>query len=105
MLELLASIWAFREVYFKSKFHIFDATIIVVSFICEIGLQGVEEKVASFIIILRLLRVIKIVDEMSVGAEQQMTDLERRLSKRKKENRQLNEELDHLRSVGTYSAL
>ncbi|KAL5408545.1 hypothetical protein PMIN06_001976 [Paraphaeosphaeria minitans] len=93
MLELLASVWAFRTAYFKSKFHMFDAAIIVVSFIFEISLQGVEEEVASLIVILRLLRVVKIVDEISVGAEAQMSDLEQRLELLEKENSGLREEL------------
>lgn len=85
--------------YFKSKFHIFDATIIVVSFIFEVSLQGVEEEVASLIVVLRLLRVVKIVDEISVGAEQQMSDLEQRLEALEKENRELNEELRRRRPL------
>lgn len=85
--------------YFKSNFHIFDATIIVVSFVFEVSLQGIEEEVASLIIILRLLRVVKIVDEISVGAEQQMSDLEQKLDIAEKENMELREELDRLRSV------
>ncbi|OAG07440.1 uncharacterized protein CC84DRAFT_1163597 [Paraphaeosphaeria sporulosa] len=79
--------------YFKSKFHVFDAAIIVVSFVFEISLQGVEEEVASLIVILRLLRVVKIVDEISVGAEAQMSDLEQRLELLEKENCNLREEL------------
>lgn len=64
----------------------------------EVSLQGVEEELASFIVILRLLRVVKIVDEISVGAEQQMEDLEERLSASEKENAELKRELEHLRS-------
>ena len=71
----------------------FDATIIVVSFIFEVSLQGVGEEVASLIVALRLLRVVKIVDEISVGAEQQMSDLERRLELVQQENRELREAL------------
>lgn len=71
----------------------FDATIIVVSFIFEVSLQGVGEEVASLIVALRLLRVVKIVDEISVGAEQQMSDLERRLELVQQENMELREAL------------
>ncbi|KAF2441458.1 hypothetical protein P171DRAFT_434147 [Karstenula rhodostoma CBS 690.94] len=98
MLELLASIWAFGIAYFKSKFHMFDATVIVASFIFEISLQGVEEEVASLIVILRLLRVVKIVDEISVGAEAQMSDLEQRLGSLEEENKYLREELRRRRT-------
>ncbi|KAF2692184.1 hypothetical protein K458DRAFT_286130 [Lentithecium fluviatile CBS 122367] len=97
MLELLASIWAFGRSYFTSKFHIFDASIIIISFMFEITLQGIEEEVASLIIILRLLRVIKIVDEISVGAEEQMKDLEDRLNESERDVRALREEVGRLR--------
>ena len=63
------------------------------------SLQGVEEEVASLIIILRLLRVVKIVDEISVGAEQQMSDLEQKLEMAQEENRNLREALERMRST------
>ncbi|KAF2184270.1 hypothetical protein K469DRAFT_708990 [Zopfia rhizophila CBS 207.26] len=52
VLELLACIWAFGPVYFKSKFHCFDATVIIASLIVEITLQGVTEEIASLVVIL-----------------------------------------------------
>lgn len=58
-----------------------------------------EEEVASLIIILRLLRVVKIVDEISVGAEQQMSDLEQKLEMALEENRDLRQALDRMRST------
>jgi hypothetical protein len=84
--------------YFTSKFHVFDASIIVISFVFEVTLQGVEEEVASLIIILRLLRVIKIVDEISVGAEEQMKELEDRLNESERDVRSLKKEVHRLRS-------
>lgn len=77
----------------------FDATIIVVSFIFEMTLQGVEEEVASLIIILRLLRVVKIVDEISVGAEEQMKELEDRLNESERDVRSLREEVARLKNL------
>ncbi|KAF2117661.1 hypothetical protein BDV96DRAFT_570641 [Lophiotrema nucula] len=97
VIELLASVWAFGREYFHSKFHIFDATIILASFIFELALQGVTEEVASLIVILRLLRVVKIVDELSVGAEEQMKDLEERLATSEKANEELMDEVKRLR--------
>lgn len=58
-----------------------------------------EEEVASLIIILRLLRVVKIVDEISVGAEQQMSDLEQKLEMALEENRDLRQALDRMGST------
>jgi voltage-gated hydrogen channel 1 len=83
--------------YFKSKFHIFDATVILSSFIVEVTLQGVEEEVASLIVILRLFRVVKIIDELGVAADEQMKELEARLVVVERENRDLKEEVARLR--------
>ena len=65
--------------------------------IFELPPQGVTEKAASLIVILRLLRVIKIVDELSVGAEEQMRVLEERLTASEKENKDLWNEVKQLR--------
>ncbi|KAF2256683.1 hypothetical protein BU26DRAFT_27559 [Trematosphaeria pertusa] len=99
MLELFASIWAFGRSYFKSKFHVFDATIIVVSFIFEVSLQGVEEELASLIVILRLMRVVKIIDEISVGAQEEMKGLEEKLMQSEKEVQELREEVEKLKKL------
>ncbi|KAF2262289.1 hypothetical protein CC78DRAFT_582774 [Lojkania enalia] len=98
VLELLIAIWVFDTEYFKSKFHIFDAAIILVSFFFEVALQGVTEEVASLIIILRLIRVVKIIDEFSVGAEEQMKALEDRLADTKHKNEKLQEEVNRLKA-------
>lgn len=83
--------------YFASKFHVFDATIIIASFVVEVALQGITEEVASLIVILRLFRVIKIVDELGVAADEQMKDLEARLAEYEKENQELKGEVERLR--------
>ncbi|KAF2642420.1 hypothetical protein P280DRAFT_467776 [Massarina eburnea CBS 473.64] len=101
MLELLLSMFAFGKSYFSSTFHIFDAAIILTSFIFEISLQGIEEEVASLIVVLRLLRVVKIVDEISVGAEQKMTELEERCVEAEEEVKRLREEVRRLRNLGS----
>ena len=54
--------------YFKSKFHCFDAAIIVGGFIIDVCLKDVLEEAASIVVILRLWRVFKIVEEFSAGA-------------------------------------
>ncbi|KAF2707077.1 hypothetical protein K504DRAFT_458533 [Pleomassaria siparia CBS 279.74] len=96
VLELIASVWAFGSSFFRSKFHCFDATIIITSFIFEVALQGVTEEVFSLIVILRLMRVVKIIDEFSVGAEEQMKDLEDRIEELEKTNAVLLEEVRRL---------
>lgn len=96
--KLLVVITRYRS-YFKSKFHVFDATIIVVSFIFEVSLQGVEEELASLIVILRLMRVVKIIDEISVGAQEEMKGLEEKLMQSEKEVQELREEVEKLKKL------
>jgi hypothetical protein len=49
-----------------------DAFVIVAGFILDIALRGSLEEAASLIVILRLWRVFKIFEELSVGAQEQM---------------------------------
>ncbi|KAF2740639.1 hypothetical protein EJ04DRAFT_571965 [Polyplosphaeria fusca] len=97
VLELLASLWAFGLHYLRSKFHVFDAVVIIASFVVEVTLQGVDQEIASLVVILRLIRVVKIVDELSVGAEEQMKELADRLADAEKENVSLREQVEVLR--------
>jgi hypothetical protein len=52
-----------------------------------------EKEVTSFIVILRSLRVVEIVDEIIVGAEPQLSTLEQRLESLEKVNCEPSEEL------------
>lgn len=79
--------------YLRSWFHIFDALIIIASFLIDVLTRGVVEEVASLVIILRLWRFVKIIEEMSVGASEQMEDMEMRMEQLEKENAQLKDEL------------
>ena len=56
-------------------------------------LHGVLEEVASLVVILRLWRFFKIVEEFSVGAEEQMDGLELRIEQLESENGDLKREL------------
>ncbi|ESZ97422.1 hypothetical protein SBOR_2200 [Sclerotinia borealis F-4128] len=79
--------------YFRSKFHCFDAAVILAGFIVDVLLHGVLEEVASLVIILRLWRFFKIIEEFSVGAQEQMDGLEERIEQLEMKNRELMEEL------------
>ncbi|EDO01231.1 predicted protein [Sclerotinia sclerotiorum 1980 UF-70] len=89
MLELIASVWAFGW----SKFHCFDATVIVAGFVVDVLLHGIVEEVASLVIVLRLWRFFKIIEEFSVGAQEQMDVLEERIEQLEMENKRLKKEL------------
>lgn len=55
--------------------------------------HGVLEEIASLVIVLRLWRVVKIVEEMSVGAEEQMEELEAQIEKLEHDNDRLQQRL------------
>lgn len=84
--------------FFRSKFHCFDATVIVASFIIDVLLRGILEEVASLVIILRLWRVFKIIEELSVGAQEQTEALHERIELLEREKSQMEVELTSLRS-------
>lgn len=73
--------------------------IIVASFLVDILTRGIVEEVASLVIILRLWRFVKIIEEMSVGASEQMEDLEMRVEELEKENANLKDQLRKFQPV------
>jgi len=99
MLELLASIWAFGLPYFKSKFHCFDAFVIIAGFIVDVCLKGVLEEIGSIVVVLRLWRVFKIIEEFSAGAEEQMDTLTERIESLEREKEELKKELRSVRGT------
>lgn len=62
----------------------------------DVLLKGVLEEVASLVIVLRLWRVFKIIEELATGAEEQMEGLQERLEICEKENEQMRHELSTL---------
>jgi len=93
MLELLASLWAFGAGYFRSKFHVVDSLVVVGGFILDISLHGAIEEAASLIVVLRLWRVFKIIEELSVGAQEQVDHLGEQIENLTKENLTLRDEV------------
>ncbi|MCJ1361618.1 hypothetical protein MMC16_000718 [Acarospora aff. strigata] len=93
MTELLASIWAFGLPYFKAWFHCLDAAVIVAAFVIAICLGGVLEQVCSLIVVLRLWRVFKIIEEFDAGAKGQIDALSERIAELEIENDDLKREL------------
>jgi hypothetical protein len=93
MAELLLSIWAFGWRYFHSWFHSFDAAVIVAGFVTDVMLHGVLEEVASLVVVLRLWRFFKIIEEIGVGAEEQMEALNVKIEDLVRENEGLKREV------------
>jgi hypothetical protein len=61
--------------------------------VTDVLLHGVLEEVASLVVVLRLWRFFKIIEEFSVGAEEQMDGLELRIEQLETENGDLKREL------------
>jgi voltage-gated hydrogen channel 1 len=78
--------------YFNSAFHVLDATVIIASFVIDVALKGGLEEAGSLIIVLRLWRVFKIIEEFSTGAEDQMDQLYEQIEKLEKEKEEVNRE-------------
>ncbi|KAG5656047.1 hypothetical protein KAF25_001617 [Fusarium avenaceum] len=97
MVELIASIWAFGWKYFKSWFHCFDAFIVIAGFVTDVLLRGIVEEVASLIVVMRLWRVVKIIEELGLGAQEQTEELSDKLEQCEKVNEALRKEVEDLR--------
>ncbi|KAG6818198.1 hypothetical protein H0H87_000103 [Tephrocybe sp. NHM501043] len=98
MIEIPLAIWAFGLSFYNpasdvihSGLHLFDALIIVVTFVLEVALKGRERELAGLLITLRLWRLVKLVGGVAVGAGEIEEETARRLA----------ETLDELRNVKT----
>ncbi|KAI2639013.1 hypothetical protein GGS26DRAFT_587784 [Hypomontagnella submonticulosa] len=95
LVELLLSVFADGFGYFKSYLHSFDAFVIVVGFAIDLFEHNIAEEIASLIVILRLWRFVKIVDEFSVEASEQTEDLRKRIEDLETRNADLEAQLSH----------
>lgn len=91
--ELIVTLWAFGLRYLKSKFHIFDAIVIIAGFVVDVVLRGVNSEVASLVVLLRLWRFVKIIEEIGNGAGVRVEELEERIGKLEEENSKMAGEL------------
>ncbi|KAK0644524.1 hypothetical protein B0T16DRAFT_356452, partial [Cercophora newfieldiana] len=66
--------------FFEEWFYCFDAFVIVTSFVIDVVAHGTLEEIGSLIIVLRLWRVVKIVDELGVSAEERTQEMDRKLA-------------------------
>ena len=63
------------------------------SFVVDVLLRGILEEIASLVIVLRLWRVFKIIEELSVGSQEQTESLRQRIEALEKEKSQLEVDL------------
>ncbi|KAK3187015.1 hypothetical protein K4F52_004181 [Lecanicillium sp. MT-2017a] len=93
MVELGACLFAFGFSYLKSSFHLFDAVVIVFSFLIDVSAQGLTESIGSLVVVLRLWRLAKISEEVVMGATERMEILEQQLDELENENKRLRTRL------------
>ena len=88
--------WHSRS-YFNNAFHIFDALVIITAFVIDLVLRaGPVEEAGSLVVVFRLWRVFKIIEEFSSGAEDQLSELQEKfddLQRQKEDVMKQNQEL------------
>ncbi|KAF3353493.1 hypothetical protein VD0004_g8050 [Verticillium dahliae] len=86
LLELVFCIVAFGLKYLKDWFHCLDAVVIVTSFVVDLLSHGIVEDIASLVIVFRLFRFAKMLEEMSMGAAERIESMANELDKLRMEN-------------------
>ncbi|PYI01591.1 hypothetical protein BO78DRAFT_473235 [Aspergillus sclerotiicarbonarius CBS 121057] len=94
MVELMVAVSSFGTSYFSSKFHIFDSIVIVVAFAIDFALRGLVEELGSLVVVLRLWRVFKIIEELESASADSMEEYEREIDRLREENEYLRERLE-----------
>jgi len=82
LIEIPLATWSFGWRYYSpfspifqhSGFHLFDALIVLGTFIFEVALRGREEELAGLLVILRLWRIVKVVGGVAVGVSEYNED-------------------------------
>lgn len=75
-----------------------DSLVVVGGFILDLSLHGAIEEAASLIVVLRLWRVFKIIEELSVGAQEQVNDMDAEIVRLETENLALKREGESLKT-------
>ncbi|KAF5866910.1 hypothetical protein ETB97_008715 [Aspergillus alliaceus] len=94
MLELMVAIVSFGRGYFSSKFHVFDSLVIIVAFAVDVTLHGVQAELGSLVVVLRLWRVFKIIEELESANEDTLEEYEHEIERLHLENTYLRQRLD-----------
>ncbi|KAF9246202.1 hypothetical protein BU15DRAFT_39768 [Melanogaster broomeanus] len=120
--EIPLTLWAFGPRFYlpfggvpHAVLHLFDAVIILTTFILEFVLKGKERELSGLLVILRLWRIVKLVGGIAVGAgeieEEVLKELEETkrqlegstaaLAKARDENRKLRSRVVWLETGGS----
>ncbi|KAI5622593.1 voltage-gated hydrogen channel 1 [Silurus asotus] len=95
MVELCFKLYAFRLEFFHHKFEVFDAIVVVVSFILDIVYISQESAfdAMGLLILLRLWRVARIINGILLSVKSQA---DHKVNKLKEENSNLHEQISEL---------
>ncbi|KZT68214.1 hypothetical protein DAEQUDRAFT_672036 [Daedalea quercina L-15889] len=92
LVEIPVTIWAQGWSFYKpggkaphSSLHFFDAAVIVTTFVLEVILRGRERELAGLLIVLRLWRLVKLVQGIAVSAGELEEDTVRQLEDTRRE--------------------
>ncbi|KAG5925675.1 hypothetical protein E4U42_004061 [Claviceps africana] len=93
MVELGGCLFSFGLSYLASWFHLFDALVIVASFVIDVASQGLTESIGSLVVVLRLWRLARISEEVVMGATERLDLMEQHLQDLERENATLKRRL------------
>jgi len=93
LIEIPLTLWSIGFEFYNpygrrfphASLHIFDAIIIVTTFVLEVVLRGKERELAGLLVILRLWRLLKLVGGVAVGAGELGEDTAKELRRVKSE--------------------
>jgi len=108
LLEIPLTLWSLGARFYNpwgrvphAVLHLFDAFIIITTFVLEVILKGKEQELAGLLIILRLWRLVKLVGGVSVGVGElgeedavRAAEAESQVEALKKENADLRARLE-----------
>ncbi|KAJ7046675.1 hypothetical protein C8F04DRAFT_1061330 [Mycena alexandri] len=108
LLEIPLTLWSLGARFYNpwgrvphAALHLFDAFIIITTFVLEVILKGKEQELAGLLIILRLWRLVKLVGGVSVGVGElgeedavRAAEAESQVEALKKENADLRARLE-----------
>jgi len=92
LIEIPLTLWSLGLEFYKphgpvphASLHLFDAIIVVTTFVLEVVLRGRERELAGLLITLRLWRLLKLVGGVAVGAGEIEEDTLKELAQVKRE--------------------
>lgn len=71
----------------------FDSLVIVVAFVLDVALRGIVEEIGSLVVVLRLWRVFKIIEELSAASADALEKYEDQVEELRRENHMLKRRL------------